>query len=114
MINRKEIIISEGTKGILVYCNPKNLTPSHEWLVLISYVDKIAAHSLRIYRYMSYNITLNEIHFDAGYEATWGKGDGYEFYEPTEEEKKFIVSQLTKKGYKFVPILNKVIKRNFV
>lgn len=113
MINRKEIKINEGTKGILVYCKKEGLSSSLGWLVLIKNVRK-DMHILRISRYMSYEIAEKRTHFDNGREGSWGAITGYKFYEPTMGEKKFIVNQLAKRGFKFVPILNKLIKRKIV
>ena len=113
MIHRKEININEGTKGILVYCKKEELPSSFGWLVLIKNVRK-DGHILRISRYISYEKSEKRTHFDNGHEASWGAITGYKFYEPTRDEKKFIVNQLTKRGFKFVPILNKLIRRKNV
>ena len=99
----KEIFITENTKGILVFAKAKN----SEWLVLIANV-----HGNCIRRHISYDITSDTFCFDNGKIKDWGVTRGYSFYKPTLEQKQLIIDKLKENGYKFIPILNKLVKKN--
>lgn len=111
-MERKKIIISELTKGILVYAEHINKL-DYNWLILISHVDNKLNIGLNIYRYISFNYSTQEIFFDylSHKPASWGYAEDYNFYTPTEAQKKFIIDKLAEMGYKFIPILNKLVKK---
>lgn len=99
----KEIIIDKHTKGILVFAKAKD----SKWLILISNV-----RNGEINRHISYDIIDDTFLFDGGEIRCWGNTRGYSFYEPTLEQKQLIINKLKEKGYKFIPILNKLVKKN--
>jgi len=98
----KEIIIDEHTKGILVFAKGNH----SEWLILISNVRNGV-----INRHISYDIISDTFLFDNGKVHDWGITRGYSFYEPTLEQKQLIINKLKEYGYKFIPILNKVVRK---
>lgn len=112
MIKRKKIKLDLSSKGVLVCANTRDKT----WLILISefvYKDDLGGVTITINRHISYDVTEGIIYFEDGLPKRWGSISLISsFYEPTKEEKKFIAQELAKRGYKFVPILNKLIKKN--
>ena len=106
-MDRKIIIINEHIKGRLVYAERKTCKESR-WLVLI----KEVSNGKCIERIISYNYELNAWLFSKGEADVWSKtAFFYDFYEPTEEEIKMVVNKLAEYGFKFIPILNQVIKK---
>ena len=102
--------ITENTKGKLVYV--ESLPPFHsKWLILISSASKEGRYYY-IKRYISYNITHNKWYFNNGISIRWGTCKDCDFFESTDEEKRFVANKLASLGYKYVHILNKLIKKN--
>ena len=110
MESRKQIILSKASKGILVYARHK--AADDNWLILISHVNEVE-NDLSIYRHISFNCLTKETFFDylKHKPQSWGRVRNYDFYVPTEKEKKFITNKLADMGYKFIPILNKLVKK---
>ena len=104
-----EIQITKNTKGILVYVVDK-LVDDYKWLVLISSVSKWGDYHY-IRRYISYSIKQNEWHFNNGISIWWGSSEDCAFFEPTDDQKRLVAKKLASLGYKFIPILNKIVKK---
>ena len=111
-INRNKIEISENTKAIALKAIGDN--GRRNWLVLISHVKKSQHDGKQmfiIYRHISFNLTNHETFMNSYNDGRWGNSIGYDFYTPTKEERMFIKNELKKRGFKFIPILNKLIKK---
>ena len=102
----EKIEITEDLKGVLVHTHNKEFKT--EWLVLI---DEIKGKN--ILRHISYCINTKEWHFDFGASSSiWSyRCQHIEFYKSTDEEKRFVAKKLASFGYKFIPILNKIVKK---
>lgn len=106
----KKIEINRFLKGIIVHAK-STLGNCHDWLILVAYVSIDAYGQYKIGRHISYDIDGERFRFNEGRVMTWGSLDAYEFYEPSLEQKQIIIRFLKQRGYKFVPILNKLIKK---
>lgn len=110
----KEINIDKHTKGIIVYA--KSICANYsDWLVLVSYVtDSLYTHNeLRFYGYVFYDCGRNRWFFYEHEPKPWGDTDTkhWELYEATNEQKQIIINELKHRGYKYVPILDKLIQK---
>ena len=106
-----EIQITKNTKGILVYA--ESLPPfNSKWLILISSASKEGDYHF-IRRYISYRIDTNEWYFTGGISMRWGTSKDYVFFEPTDDQKRFVAKKLASFGYKYIPILNKIVKKKY-
>ena len=104
-----EIQITKNTKGILVYA--ESLPPfDSKWLILISSTSKLGDHHF-IRRYISYRIDTNEWYFSGGISMRWGTSEDCVFFESTDDQKRLVANKLASLGYKYVHILNKLIKK---
>ena len=102
--------ITENTKGKLVYV--ESLPPFHsKWLILISSASKEGRYYY-IKRYISYRIDTNEWYFSGGISMRWGTSEDCVFFESTDDQKRLVANKLASLGYKYVHILNKLIKKN--
>jgi hypothetical protein len=43
--------------------------------------------------------------------GNWGFTNGFKFYLPTEKQKIEFIKKIAKEGYKYIPILNKLVKK---
>ena len=103
----KETTVFVGQKGVLVFAKSKD--SSHDdWLVLISNVTE-KSDGLYVKGYIFYNLTTHVWYFDRRGES-WGYTTHFEFYEPTREQKQKISNELARRGFKYVPVLNKLVK----
>jgi len=106
----KKVEIDINTKGIVVFAKGRNVYD--DWLVMVTRVDKVGSGDLKIYGHIFYNISEEKWYFSDGDENyAWGNINHWDFFEPTIEQKQIIIGQLKKMGYKYVPILNKLIKK---
>ena len=104
----KRVEIDTNTKGIVLFAKGKD--GYSDWLVLVTRVEDIGV--LKIYGHIFYNISEKAWYFSGGDENyAWGNINHWDFFEPTIEQKQTIIGQLKKMGYKYVPILNKLIKK---
>ena len=107
---REGITIYEGMKPTMLYA--KGGKGYGDWLMLTSEVAK-RGENLHINCFVC--ISVNEgfgIFFGEDGKQGWGDADDrWTFYIPTDEEKQKIVNVLTGKGYKFVSVLNKLVKK---
>ena len=109
-----EIDLGIGTKGIIVHAVPKNSRIHSEWLVLIANITDAryrGERTFHIQSHISYDLGLKNIYFNNGRYGNWGYGNDFDFYVPTDDEKEFMIRQLANRGYKFIPILNKLVKK---
>ena len=119
MKGREKIIIDTSTRGKLVFAKyiGKNKLFCN-WLILISNVTAINNEEMLIKSYISHAVNKMvgiQTYFDKD-GGVWSmvlpdKQQQYEFYTVTKEEKKAIAEMITKEGYKFVKVLNKLIPR---
>lgn len=104
----KKINIDTKTKGIILFAKGKG--GYDDWLVLVTRVDELGSETFRIYGDIFHNITKNQWYFSNGYKNyTWGSTNHWDFFKPTKKQKQIIVDALRERGYKYVPILNKII-----
>ncbi len=107
-MRRIKVDISTNTRGVIVLAKGKH--GYADWLVMVTRVDDIGSGVLKIYGHIFYNISENKWYFSEGDENyAWGNTNHWDFFEPTKEQKQKIVDALKEKGYKYVPILNKII-----
>lgn len=110
MEERKEIILSKDTRGIVVFAEHEEYEDS-KWVILISRIEEDYKGELKIIRHISYDISNCETYSDENYEGNWGGIKGYKFYKATEEEKQIIKNILKKQNKRFIKIINQVIDR---
>ena len=112
-LNRNKIEISENTKAIALKAIGHGGTRDN-WLILISHVKMSRQDDeeiFTVYRHISFNLSNHETFMSLANNGKWGSTVGYDFYIPTQEERMFIKNELKKRGLKFIPILNKLIKK---
>lgn len=110
--NKEKIILNKSLEGYLVFAKPKPEINSFSepWLILIGEVEeRKGSDGYVIQRHVSYGIRSGVLYIDdkLGY---WGSTFCYLFFKPTEEQKKFMAEQIKKAGYKYIRILNKLVK----
>ncbi len=107
MEGREIVQIKENTKGKIVHIGLSDRT---YWIVFISHIEKN-----RIMRHASiYNFGKGNFrHWEYISESpeNWGSYAGYRIYEATEEEKQRIKDLIKNRGFRYVKVLNKLIKR---
>jgi hypothetical protein len=107
-MRRVKVDISTNTRGVIVFA--KGRSGYADWLVMVTRVDDIGSGVLKIYGHIFYSITEKVWYFSNGDENyAWGNTSHWDFFEPTKEQKQKIVDALREKGYKYVPVLNKII-----
>ena len=107
-MRRIKVDISTSTRGVIVLA--KGRSDYGDWLVMVTRVDDVGSGNLKIYGHIFYNISENKWYFSEGDENyAWGSINHWDFFEPTKEQKQKIVDALREKGYKYVPVLNKII-----
>lgn len=107
-MRRKKVDISTSTRGVIVLA--KGRGDYGDWLVMVTRVDNVGSGDLKIYGHIFYSITEKVWYFSDGDENyAWGNINHWDFFEPTIEQKQKIVDALKEKGYKYVPVLNKII-----
>jgi hypothetical protein len=107
-MRRIKVDISTSTRGVIVLA--KGRSDYGDWLVMVTRVDDIGSGVLKIYGHIFYSITEKVWYFSNGDENyAWGNINHWDFFEPTKEQKQKIVDALREKGYKYVPVLNKII-----
>ena len=107
-MRRIKVDISTSTRGVIVLA--KGRSDYGDWLVMVTRVDDVGSGVLKIYGHIFYSITEKVWYFSNGDENyAWGNTCNWDFFEPTKEQKQKIVDALREKGYKYVPVLNKII-----
>lgn len=103
-----KVDISTSTKGVIVFA--KGISGYSDWIVMVTRVDDIGSGVFKIYGHIFYNISEKKWYFSEGDENyAWGNTNHWKFFEPTKEQKQLLVDALKEKGYKYVPVLNKII-----
>lgn len=107
-MRRIKVDISTNTRGVIVLA--KGRGGRADWLVMVTRVDDVGSGVLKIYGHIFYNISEEKWYFSEGDENyAWGNINHWDFFEATKEQKQKIVNALREKGYKYVPVLNKII-----
>lgn len=106
----KKVDISTSTKGVIVFA--KGRSGYSDWLVMVTRVDDVGSGELKIYGHIFYKISVKQWYFSEGDENyAWGSTNHWNFFEPTKEQKQLLVDELRKRGYKYVPVLNKIMHK---
>jgi hypothetical protein len=111
----KEIIINENMKPCIVYAKAMGGMYS-DWLVFISKVEKENYRSflhIKHFICMTVGKDKHEIYFHENGERGWGHADSnWKFYIPSEKQKQTLIKEMAKKGYKYVSVLDKLVKKS--
>ena len=110
----KEIVIYENMKPCIVYAKAIGGGYS-DWLVFISKVEKENDYSLHIRYFICIPLgkVKNEVYFHDGGEGGWGYANlNWIFYIPSEKQKQTLIKELANKGYKYVSVLNRLVKKS--
>lgn len=104
---RKKIQITPTTKPLALYAIGKG--SGDKWLILASHIKE---HNsvLKIYRHLSINLTKERVYFDGNEPKCWGNIRYFDFYFASQKDIFKMKNELKKRGYKFIPILNKLEK----
>ena len=109
--------VNIATRGVILYAKAKDKPRHNDWIILVTNVkEKTDAWGdrkpyLAVYRYISYDMDEKEFRFSDGEPCNWGRTISYDFFLASEEQRKFIIKELTKRGYKYIKCRNKLIKR---
>lgn len=110
----KEIIIYENMKPCIVYAKAIGGGYS-DWLVFISKVEK---EDYRPYLHIKNFICMavgkdkHDVYFHEDGEVGWGYANlNWNFYIPSEKQKQTLIKEMAKMGYKYISILNKLVKK---
>lgn len=113
MEDRKEMQITEATKGVMVYAKSGN-SMYGDWLLLIDYVNYEPAPICDLVIHTHFSLCVSGCNYKSFMAAErWGYVNTmkFTFYEVTEEEKNMIKAIFKENGYKFVKGINKLFKR---
>lgn len=109
----EEVNVHEGLKGVILYAKPEyDDGARQDWLILVENVnhESYRPNDLHISRHVSYG--LKDGAFYCGeIPGNWGFTNGFKFYLPTEKQKIEFIKKIAKEGYKYIPILNKLVKK---
>ena len=109
----KEIIIYENMKPCIVYAKAIGGGYS-DWLVFISKVEKEDYSS---YLHIKHFICMavkdkHDVYFHKDGEGGWGHADlNWNFHIPSEKQKQALIKEMAKRGYKYISVLNKLVKK---
>ena len=109
----EEVNVHEGLKGVILYAKPEyNVEPKQDWLILVENVNRenYRSSDLHISRHVSYGLK-DGVFYCGEIPGNWGFTNGFKFYLPTEKQKMEFIKKIAKKGYKYIPILNKLVKK---
>lgn len=110
----KEIIIYENMKPCIVYAKAIGGGYS-DWLVFISKVEKEDCYSyLHIKHFICMTVDKNkdEVYFNEDGEGGWGHANlNWNFHIPSEKQKQTLIKEMAKMGYKYISVLNKLVKK---
>lgn len=86
-----------------------------DWLVFISKVEKddyCSSPHIKYFICMVVGKDKHEVYFNEDGEGGWGHADlNWNFNIPSEEQKKKVIGELTIRGYKYISVLNKLVKK---
>ena len=112
----EEVNVHEGLKGVILYAKSEDVEPRQDWLILVESIKReryclnSRSSDLRIYRHASYGLK-GGVFYCGEIPGNWGFIDGFKFYLPTEKQKIEFIKKIAKEGYKYIPILNKLVKK---
>ena len=110
----KEIAIYENMKPCIVYAKAIGGGYS-DWLVFISKAEKenwTPYSHVRYFICMTVGKNKDEVYFHEDGEGGWGYADlNWNFYIPSEKQKQTLIREMAKKGYKYISVLNKLVKK---
>ena len=114
----EEVNVHEGLKGVILYAKPEyDVEVKQDWLILVESIKRERyylnnrASDLRIYRHASYGLK-DGVFYCGEIPGNWGFIDGFKFYLPTEKQKIEFIKKIAKEGYKYISILNKLVKKS--
>ena len=109
----EEVNVHEGLKGVILHAKPEyNVEARQDWLILVENVKRESYRSsdLHISRHVSYGLKYGDF-YCGEIPGNWGFINGFKFYLPTEKQKIEFIKRIAKEGYKYIPILNKLVKK---
>ena len=111
----EEVNVHEGLKGVILYAKPEyEVEVRQEWLILVESIKRERCYNrasdLHIYRYASYGLK-NGVFYCGEIPGNWGFANGFKFYLPTEKQKIEFIKKIAKEGYKYISVLNKLVKK---
>jgi hypothetical protein len=109
----EEVNVHEGLKGVILYAKHEyNTILKQDWLILVNDItrDLPKSSELHISRHVSYGLD-DGVFYCSEIPGNWGITNGYKFYLPTEKQKIEFIKKIAKEGYKYIPILNKLVKK---
>ena len=109
----KPCVIYENMKPCIVYAKAIGGCYS-DWLVFISKVEKEDYRSyLHIKHFICMDVKDNDVYFHEDGEGGWGYADlNWNFHIPSEKQKQTLIKEMAKKGYKYVSVLDKLVKKS--
>ena len=111
----KEIIVYENMKPCIVYAKAIGGGYS-DWLVFISKVEKEDYCSylhIKCFICMEVGKFKHGLYFNKDGEIGWGYADlNWNFHIPSEKQKQTLIKEMVKKGYKYVSVLDKLVKKS--
>lgn len=110
----KPCIIYENMKPCIVYAKA-TIGGYSDWLVFISKVEKenycFTLH-IKYFICMTVGKDKHEVYFHKDGERGWGYANlNWKFYIPSEKQKQTLIKELAKKGYKYISVLNRLVKK---
>ena len=110
----EEVNVHEGLKGVILYAKPDyNVETRQDWLILVESIKcekHFRSNDLHIYRHASYGLR-NGVFYCGEIPGNWGFANGFKFYLPTEKQKIEFIKKIAKEGYKYISVLNKLVKK---
>ena len=112
----KEIIIYENMKPCIVYAEAIGGGYS-DWLVFISKAEKEGnCSSLHVKYFICMTLGKDkhkhEVYFHEDGEGGWGHANlNWIFHIPSEKQKQTLIKEMAKMGYKYISVLNKLVKK---
>jgi hypothetical protein len=110
----EEVNVHEGLKGVILYAKPEyDVEVRQDWLILVESIKReryYRTSDLQIYRHASYGLK-NGVFYCGEIPGNWGFANAFKFYLPTEKQKIEFIKKIAKEGYKYIPILNKLVKK---
>ena len=109
----EEVNVHEGLKGVILYAKPEyEVEGRQEWLILVESIkrERYRPNDLHISRHASYGLK-NGVFYCGEIPGNWGFTNGFKFYLPTEKQKIEFIKKIAKEGYKYISVLNKLVKK---
>ena len=100
----EEIFIDGNTKNVALYVDA--VSYNSKWLILVSNVCEN-----KINYFFCMDINSGTIYCDVNGDKPWGNIMNNKFYLADKKQKLEMVNELRKRGYKYVPVLNKLVKK---